>query len=132
MPSSELAGIIIKAQHNVRSDAKSYGKMAMPAIFHEYLLVWRKSRRVMSALSTLGVIANEQARRLRSTWRAVVRAVLAKVGGKADLATLYDEMAKRAPEKVASNAHWKEKVRQTLQLGDEFVSLERGVWALRA
>lgn len=131
MPSSELVAVLIKQQHNVRSGAKQYGRMVFPRIEHEYILLWQKSKQVMCALQTLGTIAREQQQRVRSTWRSVVRVVMAELGGESDLKTLYGAIAANAPEKLRTNTKWQEKTRQTLQLCDDFESVERGVWRLR-
>ena len=39
MPSSELASVIIKMQHNCVSDSRVYSNMSLPRIMHEYLEV---------------------------------------------------------------------------------------------
>jgi len=133
MPRDELAAVIIKAQHNEMSSFKSYGRMKLPMISHEYILLWSRPRHIMSALSTLSNMAREQAQRVRSTWKAIVRTVLVGLGGKAPLKDIYDAIAKNAPaEKLASNTTWQAKVRQCLQLSSDFTWLERGVWALAA
>lgn len=129
MPADELAGVIIKVQHNTMSDSKSYGKMSMPRILHEYILLFRK--RARSPLMLLWDMAKEQQQRVSGTWRNIVKSTLMTMGGKADLSELYSEIAKNAPDKLASNPNWQAKVRQTLQLSESvFVNKERGVWAL--
>src|SRR5690606_21595932 len=45
LPSDELRGVIIKAQHNCWSDSKDYqGRFnrGLPRIMHEYLIVWQR------------------------------------------------------------------------------------------
>ena len=131
MPRDELAAVIIKAQHNEMSSFKNYGPMKLPRISHEYVILWSKPRTIMSALSTLSIMAREQAQRVRATWKAIVRTVLVKLGGKAALKEIYDAIAKNAPaEKLAANSTWQAKVRQCLQLSSDFKWLERGVWSL--
>jgi site-specific DNA-methyltransferase (adenine-specific) len=58
-------------------------------------------------------------------WRALVEDTLARLGGRATLAALYQAIEPRRP---TPNAWWREKVRQTLQR--YCTPLERGVWAL--
>lgn len=58
-------------------------------------------------------------------WRALVQATLERLGGQAELAAIYHAIEPRRP---TPNAHWREKVRQTLQR--YFRPVERGVWAL--
>lgn len=130
MPKSELASVIIKVQHNCMSDRKRYGRMRFPPIRHEYLVLWEKSRVVMSALCTLAAIAKQQSEQLRGTWKAMVQTVLCSLGGKASLAAIYERMAKDAPDRIAGSQHWRAKVRQVVQLHAEFRQVERGVWAL--
>lgn len=126
MPSDELAGVLIKAQHNVRSNANKY-RLALPSIQHEYILLWRKVSAPVIVL--LSKMAKEQAQRLKSTWKAVVNLVVQRLGGKASLSEIYDEVARAAPERLASNDNWKAKVRQVLNSTGDYVPVERGVWA---
>lgn len=129
MPSNELAAVIVKMQHNCVSDRKSYGRMKYPKIVHEYLLLWEK--RSVSAVVLLSGLVKEQAQRVTGTWKNIVRCVLQGLGGKAPLDKLYAAIAAAAPERLATNNFWKEKVRQVLQTHeDTFRNEDRGVWAL--
>lgn len=129
LPSEELAGVLIKTQHNCVSNSRSYAQLALPRIQHEYLVMFKK--RAKPLLVLLGQIAREQQARLTGTWNAIVRSVLMSLGGKSQLAAVYDLVATHAPEKLANNQHWREKVRQTLNSNPRlFTSDERGVWAL--
>lgn len=129
MPKDELAAVLIKQQHNCQSDGKSYGRMKLPFILHEYIVLWQKKG--VAILVLLGDIARQQYARLSGTWKNIVKLVLSQLGGKADLATLYQAVAKAAPDKLASNDNWQAKIRQTLnQNRSEFTSSELGVWAL--
>jgi hypothetical protein len=128
MPADELAGVLIKQQFNTTSARKAYkGKMALPFIEHEYVILFRRASRTV--LAVLGVVAKQAHARLQGTWRNVVKLVLMQLGGQAPLQKIYEAVAK-STDKVASNCHWQEKVRQTLQLCPEFVSSERGIWGL--
>ncbi len=128
-PSDELAAVLIKAQHNCMSGAKAYRQMEFPLIQHEYILLFRRKHGAM--LATLGTMAKQAYARLQGTWRNVVRLTLVQLGGKAPLAEIY-ELLKVSTDKISANPSWQAKVRQTLQLHSDFVSPERGVWALAA
>jgi hypothetical protein len=129
MPASELAGVLIKMQHNTVSSRKNYGgKIALPFIQHEYCLIWKKAE--ANIYSVLKTVANQAQSRLTGTWRNVVKQVLIGLGGQADLAKVYGEVERQC-DKASSNAHWREKVRQILNSHPtHFKSIERGVWAL--
>jgi hypothetical protein len=128
MRSEELLAVIIKQQHNTSSERKSYGKMALPFILHEYILLWeRKGGTTFHLLST---IAKEQGARLRGTWRAVVRSVVMSLGGTSDLNAIYEKIAEGCDDKIRDNANWKAKVRQVLNSTGDFFSTERGIWSL--
>lgn len=129
MPKSELAAVLIKAQHNCMSDRKSYGSMKLPFILHEYIILWKKKSAPVLVL--LRDMASQQYQRVLGTWRNVVKSVLMQMGGRADLESLYAKVAESAPEKLGANPNWKAKVRQTLNQNEAmFKPLERGVWAL--
>ena len=129
MPADELAAVLIKAQHNTQSGGKSYGKMALPFILHEYILLWR--RKDMSLFAVLKSVATQAQARLTGTWKNVVRQCLVDLGGNADLDAIYSKVAGSGFERVSTNPHWKERVRATLnQNPTDFASSERGVWAL--
>lgn len=129
MPRDELAAVIIKAQHNCQSDSKQYGRMKLPFILHEYVLLWQK--KAVPVLVMLGQLARQQHARLSGTWKNIVKAVLVQLGGRADLSVLYDTVAKAAPQKLAENGSWREKIRQTLNQNPQmFTPVQRGTWAI--
>jgi hypothetical protein len=128
MPKSELASVIIKAQHNCyTTENKDYNLKHM-RIMHEYIILWGKPRTISSCIGTLSEMAKQQAISLKTAWKSVVHHALLTLGGVASLSDMYDYIAKNATAKLANNEHWKEKVRQVLQM--HFVPQERGVWAL--
>lgn len=128
MPASELAAVIIKAQHNTQSERKSYARLALPLLTHEYVLIWR--RQEVSLFGFLGSVAKQAQQRLTGTWRNVVKQCLMTLGGQADLARLYHEVERNC-EKAANNPHWKDKIRQTLNTSPEhFRPVARGIWAI--
>jgi len=129
MPKSELASVVIKAQHNCVSASRQYAKMKHMRIEHEYIVLWQKPKTLsISILSDLATMAQQQASALKATWRAVVRHALITLGGKAKLDDIYAKVAAGAPERLSSNNNWQAKVRQILQIMAQPV--ERGVWAI--
>lgn len=129
MPRDELAAVIIKVQHNCMSNAKSYGRMKLPMLVHEYLILWEKRAKPMLLL--LRDMAKVQQERLTGTWKSIVRLALVRLNGGAPLDAIYREVSASAPDKLASNPNWQAKIRQTLNTGAGiFVSPERGVWSL--
>lgn len=129
MPKNELAAVIIKAQHNTMSAAKSYGSMKLPFILHEYILLWQKKSAPMLLL--LRNLAQQQYARLVGTWKNIVKLALVQAGGQCDLPGLYQMIEQAASDRVHSNPHWREKIRQTLNSNPGlFQSVERGVWKI--
>ena len=129
MPKDELAAVLIKQQHNTMSSSKSYGRMRLPFILHEYILLWQKKEAPMLIL--LRNLAKEQYARLTGTWKNIVKLALVQAGGRSDLDKLYRVIEQSASERVQSNPHWREKIRQTLNRNPGmFRSVERGVWAV--
>lgn len=129
MPSDELAAVLIKAQHNMASNRTAYSAMRMPAIVHEYLLLWRKKARPLLIL--LSDLAREQHARLAGTWLSIVRTVMVHLGGQAKLDLIYQHVARSVSDRLAANPNWKAKVRQILNSHPSlFRPVERGVWAL--
>ena len=131
MPSDELVAVLIKQQHNVVSDRRTYANMTLPRIQHEYILLWRKrERKVFELLKGLAVTSHD---RLRNTWRSVVHMVLVQLGGTAALKDIYAAVNAAAPENCLANRHWQEKVRQVLNSTPAwFSSPARGVWSIAA
>jgi len=127
LPAQELAGVLIKAQHNAMSNFQSYGKMDLPLIMHEYIVLFR--RRTGAVLAVLSAMACQAQKRLQGTWRNIVRSVLMQLGGKAPLAKIYEAVS-ASTDRVSANSSWREKIRQTLQIYPDFTSEERGVWGL--
>lgn len=126
MPRSELKSVCIKQQHNCTSDATKYAHMKHPAILHEYLLVWERTRQ--SFVQICWDKAVHAKNEISMSWAALVRIALMKLGGQDVLARIYDEVEKVAGDKLASNPTWKATVRRTLQ--QNFENVQRGVWAI--
>lgn len=62
------------------------------------------------------------------TWQLVIKTVFVNLSRPATLEELYAQVEKVAPEKVKRNAHYKAKVRQTVQ--HHFNKVKRGVYTL--
>lgn len=123
----ELEAHIIKQQHNMKSSHTSYKKTFIP-IEHEHLLIFRKE-----AIWALNIKINKEVRfdlkqSSLMTWRDVISSTLEEIGHEATLNEIYEIV--KDTKKATMNKHWKEKVRQTLQINDEFMSFSRGIWGL--
>jgi hypothetical protein len=130
LPANELCSILIKQQHHCQSDGRRY-RLQQPRILHEYIVLWQKPGQTTCYLSVLRTMAAQQQRRLTGTWRAVVYQAMVELGGTVELPALYACPANRGTEKLANNANWQAKVRQTLQLHPAlFTSSARGRWQL--
>jgi hypothetical protein len=118
---------MIKAQHNTVSGRKQYnGKFI--AIQHEHLLVFKKNQ-IWSVPMKFTRTKTFDLRQFENmTWRDLIQGALEYLGGQAELSSIYDVI--QNSKKVMKNNHWKEKVRQTLQIHENFYSIERGKWSL--
>ena len=122
-----LEQIIIKTQHNTWSGRQTYSGNFI-AIAHEYLIVLRRDAGLIVPVSW-GTHKEYDLREFQGqSWRDLVYAVIEENGGKMTLQELYDALKDTA--KAKKNAHWQEKVRQTLQNIRNFVRTERGCYAL--
>lgn len=124
----ELEQVIIKMQHNTCSEGRSYSSKNFVPIVHEYILVLKKIAPYILDFQ-IPLKKKLDIRNSRSaTWRDVVFAVLKKLGKASSLPNIYREVEGYA--KAGSNPHWKDKVRQVLQMYPDFVSESRGIWSL--
>ncbi|MDD2268936.1 MAG: hypothetical protein PHY15_05225 [Eubacteriales bacterium] len=122
-----IENIVIKAQHNCWSDKVSYCSNNFIPIIHEYLLILRKdSPLVYNLKMTINRVLDIRDQ-VASSWKDVVADVLSSLKGPQSLDSIYREI--EGHKKTKDNPHWKEKVRQTLQIHPQlFRSPERGVW----
>ena len=127
----KLEGIVIKAQHNCTSDRKTYAKPLI-RIEHEYLLNFRKDRVVFGLLDTTLNVSRRLELLSRANWSGVIRAALAKLGGKGQMQDIYQTIERDAPTVVKPRKNWQARVRAELQIQPAFINQERGVWALAA
>ena len=125
----QLEQIIIKMQHNTVSERQNiqYAHKNFVPLIHEYVMVLKKIAPYIIDFSLPTKYEGDIRDSSSATWRDVVVAVMNKLGGKANLDAIYNEV--EGHKKCQSNVHWKEKVRQTLQQYTIFKNLERGVWA---
>lgn len=64
-----------------------------------------------------------------SAWRAVCKLALERLGGEAELPSIYAELERNRPSRTT---WWREKIRQTLRhYGDTFTAVHDGRYALR-
>ena len=124
----ELDQIIIKMQHNTVSErsGSSYNKKSFVPLVHEYLLVLKKNG-LMAIKYQLPVKRERDVRDMNSpSWRDVVYACLKEKGAKS-LSEIYQMIEGHV--KAKNNPHWKEKVRQVLQVNSCFRNVASGVWS---
>lgn len=126
----ELEQIIIKMQHHTCSADRVYSSRNFVPLVHEYILVLKKAAPYVLDFQ-IPVRRKLDIRDSKSaTWRDVVFAALHQLGKKASLSSIYEQI--NGYEKTRRNPHWKDKVRQVLQMYPDFVSETRGVWSLAA
>lgn len=124
----DLESHVIKAQHNCLSSSKHYANNNFIPIVHEHLLIFRKNQvwKVQIKRTSTGSFDLRQFNNI--TWRDLIQGAMEWLGGKAKLDDIYSVI--EGSKKTLSNNHWKEKIRQTLQMHDNFESVDRGVWKL--
>lgn len=123
-----LENIIIKAQHNCFSDHVQYSGRFIP-ILHEYVMIVRKDTPLQIPVLASRRIASDIRDMQGATWRDVVASVLESCDGAVSLTYLYEQIEPH--KKARANQHWREKIRQSLQMhSDYFVHTERGMWML--
>ena len=124
-----MENIFIKEQHNTWSERQSYSGNFVP-IIHEYIMVTRKDSGILIPVSW-GTSREYDMRSFGDqSWRDLVYSVIEENGGQMSLQELYDALKDSA--KAKRNAHWQEKIRQTVQNIKLFTRTERGCYALAA
>lgn len=120
--------VIIKAQHNCWSDNVNYSGKFIP-IVHEYLLIFKRDDCYIIPTKIIKQVNVDLRKCPKQTWRDVVLAAIEKLGGKASLEQLYSEV--QYHEKTKTNTHWKEKIRQVVQIyKNDFLNVSKGIYAL--
>jgi len=124
-----LENIIIKAQHNCFSDNIQYSGKFIP-ILHEYVMVVRKDTPLLVPVIVAKEIKADIRDMAGTTWRDVVAAVLEECTEAVTLTYLYEQIEPH--KKAQNNKHWREKIRQTLQINpNHFHHTDRGMWVLK-
>lgn len=124
-----LENIIIKAQHNCFSDNTQYSGSFIP-ILHEYVMIVRKDTPLLVPVIVSKEIRADIRDMAGATWRDVVAAVLEECTGAVTLSYLYEQIEPH--KKAQNNKHWREKIRQTLQINpNHFHHTDRGMWVLK-
>jgi len=124
-----LENIIIKAQHNCFSDNTQYSGSFIP-ILHEYVMIVRKDTPLLVPVIVAKEIRADIRDMAGATWRDVVAAVLEECTEAVTLTYLYEQI--ESHKKAQNNKHWREKIRQTLQINpNHFHHTDRGMWVLR-
>ena len=121
-----LEQIIIKMEHNCVSDSKKYSNLNFVPIMHEYVMVVRKDSALIIPVSLARKTAMDIRDTKSSTWRDVVASVLEDAKRPLKLNEIYNAI--EGHKKCSTNPHWKDKIRQTLQLNN-FRHISEGVWA---
>ena len=123
-----LENIIIKAQHNCFSDNTQYSGSFIP-ILHEYVMIVRKDTPLLVPVIVAKEIKADIRDMAGATWRDVVAAVLEECTEAVTLTYLYEQIEPH--KKAQNNKHWREKIRQTLQINpNHFHHTDRGKWML--
>ena len=124
-----LENIIIKAQHNCFSDNTQYSGSFIP-ILHEYVMIVRKDTPLLVPVIVAKEIKADIRDMAGATWRDVVAAVLEECTEAVTLTYLYEQIEPH--KKAQNNKHWREKIRQTLQINpNHFHHTDRGMWVLK-
>ena len=124
-----LENIIIKAQYNCFSDNTQYSGSFIP-ILHEYVMIVRKDTPLLVPVIVAKEIKADIRNMAGATWRDVVAAVLEECTEAVTLTYIYEQIEPH--KKAQNNKHWREKIRQTLQINpNHFHNTERGMWVLR-
>ena len=123
-----LENVIIKTQHNCVSDRTNYSGRFIP-IVHEYLLLVRKDAPLAYPILMTRQMQGDIRDMPGATWRDIVADAMESFGGAVSLEQIYG--AVEGYRRSKEQAHWREKVRQTLQrYPNTFTSPGRGVWSL--
>lgn len=125
-----VENVIIKAQHNCVSDGRSYSGRFIP-IVHEYVLLLRKDQPLVCPLLMTYRVEGDIRDMPGATWRDIIADAMDSLHGPAPLEQIYGKVGRY--KRAQQQAHWKDKVRQTLQYHPNvFYSPQRGIWALCA
>ncbi len=123
-----LEQILVKMEHNCKSDSRNYANTNFVPICHEYVMVVRKDAATIIPISMAKKYSLDVRDVSTPIWRDVIAAVMEDEGKPLPLQELYQRI--EGHKRCASNSHWKEKVRQTLQRYDLFSQTQDGSWKI--
>lgn len=121
--------LVIKRQFNTWSGRQRYAGKFIP-IEHEYLMIFKRDdcyiipRRIVTGMSE--DIRNSG----KVTWKDLVFAAVQKLGGRAALIDIYEEL--KDSKRCKDSQFWREKIRQVLQIYKDFKKIDKGVYAVAA
>ncbi|WP_223390124.1 forkhead box protein [Liquorilactobacillus hordei] len=125
----DLENHIIKIQHNTFSANKVYNtKAPFIAIAHEHLLVFRKKEIWTTKVKFTKDFEIDIKQLEKITWKDLIRAVFEEKGKELYLEEVYQML--NGCKKATNNQHWKEKIRQTINVNNEFIRIEKGKYQL--
>lgn len=125
----EVESIVIKEQSNEQSQGRVYTNQNFIPISQEYFLILKKALPYMLDFSYTKHTKLDIRNSSDSTWKDVVASVFEYYHKKElPLEVIYN--AVDGHEKTIRNIHWKEKIRQTLQIYPMFISKGSGRWAV--
>lgn len=120
---------IIKQQHNTFSSRKTYANNNFIPIAHEHLLIFKKNAVWCFPLKLTKTHEFSLLNIEQMTWRDLIQGALEYLGGESSLKEIYEVL--QDSKKAKKNQHWKEKIRQTLQIHENFENVSRGIWKLK-
>lgn len=118
---------MIKEQHNTVSGRKQYNGTFIP-IAHEHLLIFKKNHIWNVPIKFTKTVEFDLRSFENATWRDLIQGALEYLGGESNLTSIYEIISES--KKAKKNQHWKEKVRQVLQINNNFEPVQRGTWRL--
>lgn len=122
----KLESICVKVQHNCVSNGRTYSNSSFIPIDHENLIILKKVASYIMDFQLAKRYELDIRDSKKATWRDVVASILEQSRKPMKLEEIYEELD--GHDKTKQNPHWKEKVRQTLQIHNVFENVDRGVW----
>lgn len=120
--------IIIKAQHNYSSKNNNYNGNYIETV-HEFVLIFNRDDCYIFPAKIMKPVTIDLRNTTKLTWKDVVLSSLEKLGGKAKLKELYDEIKNH--KKTENNNNWKAKIRQVVrQYQEDFKRIGKGKYKL--
>lgn len=124
----DLESHIVKVQHNYKTKSKTYSSNSFIPIEHEHLLIFKKNSIWDVAIKYTKDFVIDLRNLVNVTWKDLVFSCMEYLGGKARLEQIYECL--KGSNKAKNNQFWKEKIRQTLQVYQDFENIDKGIWKL--